>query len=437
MNGINVLIVDDNQDNKMTLELLLEDFDGLTLDDACDGQEAVDKCRTKHYHLIFMDLMMPVMDGIEATRQIREFDKKAMIIAVTALDDDKSKEKMILYGAEDFIVKPIDSKVFAKRVRNYLEILHYRQNRSYDNEAVNLFDKQVYNRSTVLRVFDYSSLSEFWEYFLSKENKVAYGMSEGVRILYAFGAWLLKNGHRFTYVSEESDDYLFLSQTGLDQISETVIKHLLLKEYDEGAYLIKEGLLTLRLPKVQGGASSASEATTKKALSEDEQQVLRKTHLDKTTAVEFVQSSAIGLMDKIEALEALEDRVDQELFEMEGHQVTKEEFCSVADALEEYNEVIDAMIEFQHLAFAIESLIQFLRDLDENKLKDDKTKKMILLLTNMISDLASWRKTIFIKQEANDIHYLDSSLLSSCLQIEMIFNENEVEDEDDNDLELF
>ena len=61
---------------------------------------------------------------------------------------------------------------------------------------------------------------------------------------------------------------------------------------------------------------------------------------------------------------------------------------------------------------------------------------MVLLLTNMISDLSSWRKTIFIKQEANDIHYLDSSLLSSCLQIEMIFNENDIDEEDDG-LELF
>ena len=61
---------------------------------------------------------------------------------------------------------------------------------------------------------------------------------------------------------------------------------------------------------------------------------------------------------------------------------------------------------------------------------------MVLLLTNMVSDLASWRKTIFIDRQANDVHYLDSSLLSSCLQIEMIFNENEIEEEDDG-LELF
>lgn len=434
MNQVNVLIVDDNQDNKMTLELLLEDFEGLVLDEASDGQEAVEKCKKKHYHLIFMDLMMPVMDGIEATQKIREFDKKVMIIAVTALDDEKSKERMILYGAEDFVVKPIDSQVFTKRVKNYLEILHYRENRSYDFEATNLFDKKVYNRSTILRVFDQNSLSEFWEYFLSKENKVAYGMSDGVRVLYAFGAWLLKNGHRFTYVSEENDEYLFLSQTDLNIISENIIKHLLVRFYPEGSYLVKDGLLTLRLPKVD--LSTVIERAENKELSNDQRKVLRKTHENKITAAEYVQSSALDLMDKIEALEALEDQIDQLLFSMENEEASKAKFCEVADSLEEYNEVIDAMIEFQHLAFAIESLIEFLRSLEEEKLKDEKTKKMVLLLTNMISDLSSWRKTIFIQQEANDIHYLDSSLLSSCLQIEMIFNENEIDEEDDG-LELF
>ncbi len=435
MKKINVLIVDDNPDNKMTLELLLEDFDELLLDDANDGQEAVEKCRTKHYDLIFMDLMMPVMDGIEATMKIREFDKKSMIIAVTALDDEKSKERMILYGAEDFIVKPIDSKVFAKRVKNYLEILEYRQTRTYDNEAVNLFEKQVYNRSTVLRVFDYPSLGEFWEYFLAKENKAAYGMSDGVRVLYAFGAWLLRNGRSFTYISEENDDYLFLSQTELDMISETVIKHLLIKHYPEGSYLVNEGLLTLRLPKVSRDAAPVQKRENKE-LSSDQKKVLRKTHNEKITAAEFVQESAIGLMDKIEALEELEDSIDQLLFSMEGESATKEKFAELADGLVEYNEVIDAMIEFQHLAFAIQSLTEFLRSIEDDKLKGEKTKKMVLLLTNMISDLSSWRKTIFIRQEANDIHYLDSSLLSSCLQIEMIFNENEIEEEDDG-LELF
>ena len=434
MNTMNVLIVDDNRDNTLTLELLLEDFADLSIEEAQNGQEAVEMCQQKHYHLIFMDLMMPVMDGIEATRRIREFDKKSMIIAVTALDDEESKEKMILYGAEDFIVKPIDSTVFRKRVENYLEILSYRHNKSYDNEAVNLFDKKVYNRSMVIRVFDAASLSEFWEYFLANENKNTYGLSEGVRILYALGAWQIRNGHRFTYVGEESDEYYYITQQGLDSISESVIRHLLLKHYADGTYLINDGLLTIRLPKVFNAQMPAAGSIIDN-MDSDTKSILRKGHDNKITAEEFVRDSAIGLMDKIEALEAIEDEVDEALFEMEKSGANKEQFCIIANRLEEYNAVIEAMIEFQHLAYAIGSLINFIRELDEAAVTPDRSRKMVVLLTNMLSDLSSWRKTIFIDQEANDIHYLDSSLLSSCLQIEMIFEENTADS--DEDLELF
>jgi len=436
MKPTDILIVDDNPDNKLTIELLLEDFDNVAIESAENGQEAVEMCRNKHYDLIFMDLMMPVMDGIEATKQIREFDKKAMIIAVTALDDDKSKERMILYGAEDFVIKPIQSALFTKRVQNYLEILGHREQQSYDNEAVNLFDKNVYNRSTVLRVFDLPSLGEFWEYFLASEHKSAYGMSEGVRILYAFGAWLVKNGKRFSYVSEENDDYLFITQFGLDSISENVMRHLLLKHYPSGTYQIQDGVLTVRLPKV-GERAEAPAAKEEMTISSEKKEVLRKTHENKIPAWEFVEMSAVSLLDKIDALEEIEDKVDQALFEMEKISPDPKAFASLAEDLETYNEVIDAMIEFQHLAFAIASLIKFLKNLKAEDLQGGNDKKMVMMLTNMLADLASWRKTIFVQQEANDIHYLDSSLLSSCLQIEMILNDQNLEGEDEEGFELF
>jgi two-component system chemotaxis response regulator CheY len=58
------------------------------------------------------------------------------------------------------------------------------------------------------------------------------------------------------------------------------------------------------------------------------------------------------------------------------------------------------------------------------------------LLLSVLEDLSNWRDTIFIKQQTNDIHYLDSSLLNSCLQIENILDDKEL-DSDENDLELF
>lgn len=68
-----ILLVDDNENNRLTLELLLEDIEDVTLFEAENGQEAIDICKNETIDLIFMDIMMPVMDGIEATKAIKSF----------------------------------------------------------------------------------------------------------------------------------------------------------------------------------------------------------------------------------------------------------------------------------------------------------------------------------------------------------------------------
>ena len=63
--------------------------------------------------------------------------------------------------------------------------------------------------------------------------------------------------------------------------------------------------------------------------------------------------------------------------------------------------------------------------------------KFSLLFLHLLDDISEWRKNIFILQEANDVHYLDSSLLSSCLQIQSIFEKKDVAQDDEDDFELF
>ncbi len=78
----------------------------------------------------------------------------------------------------------------------------------------------------------------------------------------------------------------------------------------------------------------------------------------------------------------------------------------------------------------------YLEHLCLEQLNEKDVKKFTTLTINLLNDLSQWRENIFIKQEANDIHYLDSSLLSSCLQIEAIFEKEKIE-EDEDDFELF
>jgi len=120
---INILIVDDNANNRMMLRFLLEDYEEeenveFSIDDACDGLQAVQKCESTEYKLILMDIMMPNMDGIEATRIIKEKDKNVTVVAVSAADD--SKELILNVGAVDYISKPVDVDMSSDKLRTLI-----------------------------------------------------------------------------------------------------------------------------------------------------------------------------------------------------------------------------------------------------------------------------------------------------------------------------
>ena len=112
------LVVDDVATNRKLLSAILKRH-GLQIIEAENGQEAVDIVKSSAVDVIFMDIMMPVMDGYEATRQIKALDTEDFvpIIMVTALDERQGLEKGIEAGADDYLTKPIDAFMIAAKLK--------------------------------------------------------------------------------------------------------------------------------------------------------------------------------------------------------------------------------------------------------------------------------------------------------------------------------
>lgn len=111
---INILIVDDNPFNIKVLDLLLH-TKGYTADTAVNGALALENTKKSHYDLIFMDMRMPVMDGLTATREIRKQlpkDKQPYIIAVTANAMSEDRKACLDSGMNDYITKPVTLACF-------------------------------------------------------------------------------------------------------------------------------------------------------------------------------------------------------------------------------------------------------------------------------------------------------------------------------------
>jgi signal transduction histidine kinase/ActR/RegA family two-component response regulator len=107
--GLRLLLVEDNPVNRLLATKLLEKL-GITPDIAVNGQEAVDKVKQEAFDVILMDMQMPVMDGITATRVIREQQgiSQPHIIALTANVFNEDQQACLAAGMNDFLSKPID-----------------------------------------------------------------------------------------------------------------------------------------------------------------------------------------------------------------------------------------------------------------------------------------------------------------------------------------
>lgn len=115
---ITILIAEDHFDSREALSTLLEAF-GYRVLTAVDGREAVELARAHLPDLILMDIMMPEMDGFEATRRLREIDvtRGIPIIVVTAMEG--ARRLALQAGATDFLRKPIDSRTLLQRIQEH------------------------------------------------------------------------------------------------------------------------------------------------------------------------------------------------------------------------------------------------------------------------------------------------------------------------------
>lgn len=117
-----VLIVDDNAVNLTVAEGLLEPLN-MKIETAVSGKEAIEKITSFHYDIVFMDHMMPELDGVETTHIIRRFHPEydnVPIIALTANAVEGTKEMFCREGMNDFVAKPIEIRMLVAKVKQWL-----------------------------------------------------------------------------------------------------------------------------------------------------------------------------------------------------------------------------------------------------------------------------------------------------------------------------
>jgi CheY-like chemotaxis protein/nitrogen-specific signal transduction histidine kinase len=107
--GARALVVEDNLINQRLISILLQEYD-LKVSTASDGEEGVRKCENQEFDIVFMDIDMPIKNGIIATKEIKErmsTSTKMPIIALTALAMEGDRENILQEGLDDYLAKPL------------------------------------------------------------------------------------------------------------------------------------------------------------------------------------------------------------------------------------------------------------------------------------------------------------------------------------------
>ena len=113
-----ILIAEDNDSNYILMTYILKKY--YQFERAKNGQEAVEMAEKNTYDIVLMDIKMPIMDGLEATKAIKEKFPDLPIIALTANAFDSDRQLALEAGCNDFLSKPVSSELCLQTIKNFV-----------------------------------------------------------------------------------------------------------------------------------------------------------------------------------------------------------------------------------------------------------------------------------------------------------------------------
>lgn len=230
-----ILIVDDNEMNLKVAMGLLQPMK-MQIDTASSGKKAIELVQQTKYNIVFMDHMMPIMDGVETTKHIRELDdaylKKIPIIALSANAISDARENFINAGMDDFVAKPIELKDICAKIKRWLP--HELVQKITEPVTVEvdtleelpviegLHVEEGVKNSGGIRLF-ISLLGDFYKLIDIKSTKIEKCLADGLIRDYTIEVHALKNTARMIGALELSDLFYKMEQCGNTGDVETIM----------------------------------------------------------------------------------------------------------------------------------------------------------------------------------------------------------------------
>jgi len=449
-----ILIVDDNANNRMILNLLLQDYGTenkggpYEIQECVNGYEAVRLVEKTRYDLILMDIMMPEMDGIEATQKIREIDKEVMIIAVSAVEDKGKQEEILRKGAEDYISKPVNTHQLFSRLDNYLSIvpLRHRDAVSTNTKATNLYTRDVFHRQTIFYIENEEALAEFWEYYLLNDESLKVDdLCDVVRTVFSLGDALVKSNAKPWIIVEVDDDALYFTLNKLDKIDKEDLKLIMKKNVEVEEFKKNDEKISFRLKKLVSNTHACTvnppvqvndtllhqtqEAEVELASEMQVEDSVSNIQIKKTDTQQYQVFNYMDPDDLYEVEELLDD-LSSLMLMLGSSDLEASEVDQISNYLAELGKRMSIYTESYAIGRALSNLSQEI--VTHSTRFQEIASELSTMSSAFTSDLQTWLKMTFYKG-APSVDFMNDTIIVNC---ETIISMLGAQETDDNDADL-
>ncbi len=432
---MNILIVDDIEDNRHMLERLITQFSrkykiDVEVFQAENGKQATEVCDEKAIDLVFMDIIMPVMDGLEATKLIKKAHPSIMIIVISSENDEEIKTQILHAGAEDYVLKPFSSAIMISRLNNYCKLIHSRNAIGYHTKAVNTFTHNVYSYQLTFFLSNDDELAQFWETMLVRlefQNHIRH-LSDFVRFLFQLSTLQLQKGYKCHIYLEEDEHNFYFSIDNMKLLPTDTIHQMIHKYCANAIYDIQDDILSFALPRVSEHTPVAASQTLDVCERKDNEPSL--TFPSASMLKEKYQTYDILDVEALEEFDYIVSKLQTEIMLMGSSSLDMDDIDMMNEYMKKLSSILSVSQDSYVIAASLSDLSALLDEYSEPFLQ--MSKDLSAMMTSFINDLLMWKEMIFVTG-APSVDFLDNSISSNVQMIRAVFiaDETSMEDMDD------
>ena len=434
-----ILIVDDQTLNQTLIEAYVNQYcqqhgEAIQINTANNGLEAVGLCQNEAFDLIFMDILMPHMNGIDATKHISAILPDAMIVIVSTQDDEENQIQALRNGAKDYFIKPIQPEVFKRRLQLYMNMMDSGKHPISIKKSVNPFSKNIFCYKTTYLIENEEDLAQLWEsiLFTIKDNVRTNFLSDLIRFMYQMGQAMLGRKVQPQIIMEENEASYFFTIINTNIIPKNKIIQLIESYWTRADYRLEANLLSFIVAK----EANLIPAPAAQTIRQDVSQETIKEAVDVSSSTPYHKEvEELHRFDFMEAedLTSLELKLNElatQFMWMGSNELNADDVDHIVNAFERTSSILMLYSQTQTLGLAIRDLTSIIQ-------KDEKTfiemaAQMSSLCKSFNNDLILWVRSVFY-DGAPSVNYMDASIISNIQMVQSFLSPPEEVDLDDGD----